>query len=75
MLSFPILGDVLSNRSDLSTKTELVIFLRATVVQDPSVDGDYASLRNQLPREDFFSKPNPSMVAPDLGPDGRPLPK
>jgi MSHA type pilus biogenesis protein MshL len=71
----PILGDVLSNRSDLSTKTELVIFLRATVIQDPSVDGDYASLRNQLPREDFLSKPNPSLVAPDLGPDGRPLPK
>jgi MSHA biogenesis protein MshL len=69
----PILGDVLSNRSDLSTKTELVIFLRATVIQDPSVEGDYASLRNQLPREDFFSKPNPGRVAPAIGPDGRPL--
>lgn len=71
----PILGDVLSNRSDLSSKTELVIFLRATVIQDPSIDGDYASLRNQLPREDFMSKPNPSTLAPDLGPDRRPLPR
>ena len=68
----PILGDVLSNRSDLSTKTELVIFLRATVIQDPSMDGDFASLRNQLPRGDFFSKPNPGMVAPVIGPDGQP---
>ena len=73
--SIPILGDLFANRKDLSTKTELVIFLRATVIQDPSIDGDYASLRNQLPREDFMSKPNPSAVAPDLGPDRRPLPR
>jgi general secretion pathway protein D len=69
--NIPILGDVLSNRSDLSRKTELVIFLRATVIRDPSLEGDYASLRNQLPREDFFSKPNPGMVAPAIGPGGR----
>ena len=64
----PILGDVLSNRADLSRKTELVIFLRATVIRDPSIDGDYASLRGQLPREDFFSKPNPSRFEPPLPP-------
>ena len=52
--------------------TELVIFLRATVIQDASMDGDFASLRNQLPREDFFSKPNPGIVAPPMGPDGQP---
>jgi general secretion pathway protein D len=59
---------VLSNRADLSRKTELVIFLRATVIRDPSMDGDYASLRNQLPREDFFSKPNPNRFEPPLAP-------
>src|SRR5437764_2073966 len=64
----PILGDVLSNRADLSRKTELVIFLRATVIRDPSIDGDYASLRNQLPRDDFFSKPNPNRFEPPLAP-------
>jgi MSHA type pilus biogenesis protein MshL len=64
----PILGEVLSNRADLSRKTELVIFLRATVIRDPTMDGDYASLRNQLPREDFFSKPNPNRFEPPLGP-------
>jgi len=69
----PILGEVLANRSDLSTKTELVIFLRATVIHDPSLDGDFRALRDQLPRDDFFAKPNPGRVAPPIGPDGRPL--
>ena len=66
--SIPILGDVLSNRSDLSTKTELVIFLRATVIQDPSLDGDFRALRDQLPKDDFFAKPNPGTVGPPIGP-------
>jgi MSHA biogenesis protein MshL len=71
--NIPLLGEALSNRSDLSRKTELVIFLRATVIHDPSMDGDFQSLRNQLPGEDFLSKPNPSKLEPPLGPSGRPL--
>jgi len=66
--NIPILGDVLSNRNDLSRKTELVIFLRATVIRDPSIDGDFAGLRNQLPREDFLSKPNPGRLQAPLPP-------
>jgi general secretion pathway protein D len=69
--NIPILGDILSNRNDLTTKTELVIFLRATVIRDPSVEGDFASLRNQLPREDFMTKPNPGIAGPMVGPDTR----
>jgi general secretion pathway protein D len=71
--SIPILGDLFSNRSDLSRKSELVIFLRATVIHDPSTEGDFASLRNQLPGGDFFAKPNPTRVAPPIGPNGEPL--
>ena len=71
--SIPILGDILSNRSDLSTKTELVIFLRATVIHDPSIDGDFRSLRNQLPGEDFLRKPNPGKLEPPIGPGDRPM--
>lgn len=68
--SIPIIGDVLAQKSELTTKTELVIFLRATVLRDPSLDGDFRDFRNQLPREDFFSKPNPGRAAPPLGPSG-----
>lgn len=71
--SIPILGDLLSSRADLSRKTELVIFLRATVIHDPSLDGDFASFRGQLPGEDFLSRPNPTRVAPPVGPSGEPL--
>jgi general secretion pathway protein D len=71
--SIPILGDLLSSRADLSRKTELVIFLRATVIHDPSLDGDFASFRNQLPGEDFFSRPNPTRIAPPMGPSGEPV--
>jgi general secretion pathway protein D len=66
--SIPIVGEALSQRSDLTRKTELVIFLRATVIHDASVEGDYRAFRDQLPREDFFSKPNPQKVAPPVMP-------
>jgi general secretion pathway protein D len=62
--SIPIIGEALSNRADLSTKTELVIFLRATVIRDPSLEGDFRGFREQLPREDFFQKPSPLRQAP-----------
>ena len=69
--SVPILGEALSQRADLTTKTELVIFLRATVIRDPSIDGDFRGFRDQMPREDFFRKPNPGQVGGPMLP--RPL--
>jgi general secretion pathway protein D len=50
----PILGNLFTHRNDTTTKTELVVFLRPTVVRDASVQGDYSSFRSQLPRDDFF---------------------
>jgi general secretion pathway protein D len=66
--SIPVIGEALSNRSALTRKTELVIFLRATVIHDPSMEGDFAGFRSQLPAEDFLHKPNPGLVAPVVGP-------
>ena len=71
--SIPIIGEIFSSRSNLSRKSELVIFLRATVINDPSIDGDFRGLRNQLPGDDFLSKPNPGKLQPPLGPGDRPL--
>ena len=71
--SIPILGDFFSNKAQLSRKTELVIFLRATVIQEPTLDGDFRRFRDQLPAEDYFQKPNPQRIAPPLGPRGEPL--
>jgi pilus (MSHA type) biogenesis protein MshL len=50
----PILGNLFTHRNDTTTKTELVVFLRPTVVRDASIQGDYSSFRSQLPRDDFF---------------------
>jgi general secretion pathway protein D len=71
--SIPLIGDIFSSKAQLSRKTELVIFLRATVIQEPSIDGDFRRFRDQVPSEDYFRKPNPGRVAPPLGPQGEPL--
>jgi general secretion pathway protein D len=71
--SIPIIGEIFSNRSQLSRKTELVIFLRATVIYDPSVEGDFRSLKNQLPDENFLRKPNPQRLEPPIGPGDKPM--
>ena len=60
----PGVGQLLAQRRDLNQKTELVIFLRAVVIRDSSVDGDYSRLRDLLPGSDFFLKPNPSREPP-----------
>jgi MSHA biogenesis protein MshL len=69
--SIPLIGEALSQKAQLSRKTELVIFLRATVVRDPSLDGDFQGLRDQLPGEDFFTRPNPQRDAAPVGPGER----
>jgi len=66
--NIPFIGEILSQRTDLTKKTELVIFLRATVLRDPSLDGDFRGFREQVPTEDFFRKPNPQRVAPPVLP-------
>jgi general secretion pathway protein D len=69
--TIPLVGEALSSRADLTRKTELVIFLRATVIRDPSIEGDFRDFRQHLPAEDFFSRPNPQKVAPLVGPGER----
>ena len=56
----PGLGALLAQRKDVNQKTELVIFLRPTVIRDASVEGDYRPFRNWLPATDYLSKPNPA---------------
>lgn len=48
------IGNLFRNRDDTNTKTELVIFLKPTVIQNPSLNGDYQGLRNQIPSREFF---------------------
>jgi general secretion pathway protein D len=51
----PVVGNFFRNRNDTSSKTELVIFLKPTIIRDPSISGDYRGFANQLPGKDFFA--------------------
>ena len=67
--SVPLIGALFNQRNETNTKTELVIFLRATVIRNPSTDTDFASYRRLLPGPDYLSRPNPAMTqdAPSAG--------
>jgi general secretion pathway protein D len=61
--SLPIVGNLFRYVNDASTKSELVIFLRPTVVHDASLQGDYASYRGLLPDDKFFRQ-EPEAITP-----------
>ncbi|WP_313950804.1 type II and III secretion system protein [Accumulibacter sp.] len=50
----PFFGELFNTRSNSSTKSELVVLLRPTVIKDASIDGDYSSFRDVLPGKNFF---------------------
>jgi MSHA biogenesis protein MshL len=56
----PFLRELFSQQRKVNKKTELVIFLRATVIHDASIEGDYQGFRELLPGNDFLRKPNPA---------------
>lgn len=60
------IGNFFRNRNDTNTKTELVIFLRPTVIRDPSLETDYRAYRDQIPDQNFFAN-NPAPGQPTGG--------
>lgn len=57
LAQIPLLGKLFAARNDTRTTTELVIFLRPTVIRSASLEGDYAALRPLLPDEKFLEAP------------------
>lgn len=53
--SIPGLGALFTQKSKQARKTELVIFLRPSVVRDAGVTGDFHRLRNHLPTKEYFA--------------------
>ncbi len=60
----PGVGQLLAQRKDINQKTELVIFLRPTVIREASIEGDYSRFRDLVPGKDYFLTPNPSRQPP-----------
>ncbi len=65
----PLIGWLFAQQRKVNRKTELVIFLRATVIRDASVDGDYGRFRGLLPTENFLN------IQDRAGASGTPAPK
>lgn len=58
-------GDLFAYRDEEARKTELVIFLRPTVVKSPSMEsGDLRFLQPRLPRADLLDAPTPGRTTP-----------
>ena len=53
----PFLGEIFTSRNNASTKSELVIFLRPVVVENPSIAADYRNMKEFLPNRDFNKLP------------------
>lgn len=50
----PFFGEIFNTRTNSSSKSELVILLRPTVVKDASINGDFSNYSGFLPDKAFF---------------------
>jgi len=57
----PVVGDLFSQRNDVETKSELVIFIRPVVVRDASLDGDLSAYKRYAPSDKFFNDTRPPL--------------
>ena len=60
--NIPFLGELFTSRNNGKTKSELVIFLRPVIVDNPSIEGDYRRLKEFLPKQDFNNPPAHAQV-------------
>lgn len=52
--SLPLVGEAFKNRNETTAKSELVIFLRPTIIRESRLDGDFRDTGLQLPGRNFF---------------------
>ena len=57
----PVVGDLVSYRNDAAKKSDLVVFIRALVIREASVDSDLAEYKKYLPDAQFFKDASPSL--------------
>jgi MSHA type pilus biogenesis protein MshL len=63
----PFFGELFNTRANSSTKSELVILLRPTVIRDASISGDFSNFSASLPGQNFFQ--TDSVYQPFSGPN------
>ncbi len=70
----PVLGDAVSYRNDTGKKSELVVFIRALVIREASVDADLSDYKKYLPDAQFFKDASPSLDPNNPGSSLQPNP-
>lgn len=60
----PLIGELFKFREREQTKTELVVFLRPTVIRSPDIDRDFSSFQRYLPKNIQDNETLPSLVNP-----------
>lgn len=71
--TIPLLGAFFTQKDSYSRKTELVVFLRPTVIRESGTNSDYSRFREHLPNKEFFSNnpgPRYQLLPSQPGPGG-----
>ena len=54
LAELPGVGNLFQKKNETTFKTEFVVFIKARVIRNPSIHGDYADYRDLLPDSDFI---------------------
>ena len=54
--SLPGIGSLFENINQTTFKTEFVVFIKAKVIKNPSINGDYSEYKKLLPSSDFIHR-------------------
>jgi general secretion pathway protein D len=52
----PGIGAIFEKKNEQTFKTEFVVFIRARVIKNPSLNGDYSDFKHLLPNSDFIMR-------------------
>ena len=52
----PGVGELFKRKNQQTTKTEFIVFIKARIIKDPSVRGDYSDFVKLLPNDTFFDR-------------------
>lgn len=60
----PGIGKLFERKDESTQRTEFVVFIRARIISNPSVNGDYSGYRHLLPDGDFIVRDTESTLLP-----------
>ena len=62
----PALGDLFAKKEETTYKTEFIVFIKARILNNPSVSGDLNDYRHLLPAVDFIDRARPEALFPPV---------